>query len=124
MIDGPVCGSDNAFAWVEVRFGSIEGWTALGDNETYWLEPLPGAAAFDPQACLVSADTTVNKREEPSVNSAIVGQTQSGDLFDVVAQTTDDIGFVWWNLGDESWVREDTVNTQGDCTDVPEADLD
>lgn len=121
-MNGPRCGTDNSFAWVEVRFGGIVGWTAMGDTEDYWLEPLPGQAAFDPNFCIVRADGTVNQRGEPSVNAPIVGQTQRDDLFDVVAQTTDDLGFVWWNLGDGSWVREDTVDTERVCNNVPEAE--
>lgn len=113
VLDGPVCG--DGYAWLEVEYAGGTGWTVESDNEDYWLEPLPGRAAFEADACIVSTSTTVNKREQPNVNAPIVGQTQRDDLFDVVGTTTDEGGFVWWNLGDGAWLRDDTVTREGNC---------
>jgi hypothetical protein len=120
VIDGPECG--DGYAWIRVRYGSVVGWTATADLEDYWVIPLPGSGAFDSDACLVGADGTVNQRSEPNVNAPVVSQTRQDDLFDVIGQYTDELGFVWWQLGDSSWLREDTVETSGVCSDVPEVE--
>jgi len=39
VLDGPVCGE--GYVWYRVRAATLEGWTAEGGNNAYWLEPLP-----------------------------------------------------------------------------------
>lgn len=119
VLDGAVCG--DSFAWIEVRYNGVVGWTAIGDTQEYWVESLPGAAAFDDDACIVIAEALVNRREEPNVNAPLVGQFQRDDLLDVIGQFNDG-SFIWWELGDGSWVREDTVATGGVCSDVPSSE--
>jgi len=36
---GPQCGSEG-WVWWQVNYNGVIGWTAEGDNATYWLEPL------------------------------------------------------------------------------------
>lgn len=38
VLDGPVC--MNEMAWWQVDYNGLVGWTAEGDNEGYWLEPI------------------------------------------------------------------------------------
>lgn len=38
VLDGPVC--MNEMVWWHVEYGDTIGWTAEGDNEGYWLEPI------------------------------------------------------------------------------------
>jgi hypothetical protein len=38
VLDGPVCGGD--LVWWQVHFGDLIGWTAEGEGDRYWLEPL------------------------------------------------------------------------------------
>jgi len=37
----------------------------------------------------------------------------------VIGQATGTDGFVWWQLGNEAWVRSDLVEEAGYCDDVP-----
>ncbi|MEO1164489.1 MAG: serine/threonine-protein kinase [Chloroflexota bacterium] len=39
VLAGPVC--DDIFTWYQVRWDDRVGWTAEGDPDEYWLEPLP-----------------------------------------------------------------------------------
>jgi len=39
VVAGPYCGQDGRLWWYVIYQG-IEGWTAEGENGTYWLEPL------------------------------------------------------------------------------------
>lgn len=120
VLDGPVCG--DGYAWVQVNYGGIIGWTAIGDDEDYWIEPLPGLAAFDGSACIVEASTTVNRRSAPDVNATVAGQFIRGSMLDVIGQKTDAGGFIWWKLGDNSWVRNDSIQIGGNCAQVPQAE--
>lgn len=38
VVDGPVCA--DGYAWYRVRTSVLDGWTAEGGNDTYWLEPV------------------------------------------------------------------------------------
>ena len=119
VISDPQCGDDNDFAWLEVNYNGTIGWTAIGNTDAYWVEPLPGRAAFVPNACIVEANGPVNLREEASTASPVAGQMQNNGIEDVVEVTNGDDGFRWFRLGIGPWVREDIVVESGDCR--PEA---
>jgi hypothetical protein len=119
VLDGPECG--DGFAWVQVNYQGTIGWTATGDDSVYWLEPLPGRAAFEPNVCVIEALGTINLREEPSTGSALAGQLPDNQMLVVEAQTQGTDGFTWWLLENDAWVRDDIVATSGNCGAVPEA---
>jgi uncharacterized protein YraI len=39
IVGGPQCGSEG-WLWWQVNYNGTIGWTAEGDNSTYWLEPV------------------------------------------------------------------------------------
>lgn len=41
VVSGPVCDAANRLAWWQVRYAGVTGWTAEGQDNTYWTEPLP-----------------------------------------------------------------------------------
>lgn len=41
VLSGPVCDPANRLAWWQVRYAGVTGWTAEGQDNTYWTEPLP-----------------------------------------------------------------------------------
>jgi hypothetical protein len=40
VLEGPLCDVENSLAWWRVEYNGIEGWTAEGQGETYWTEPI------------------------------------------------------------------------------------
>ena len=40
VLDGPVCA--DGYAWYQVQFGDVQGWTAEGSNAEYFIEPVDG----------------------------------------------------------------------------------
>src|SRR5690606_29340234 len=71
-------------------------------------------------ACHVSTDTVINRRSGPSTDFARVTQLQAGEELEAVGQTIGTDGFVWWYLADETWVRDDVVDTTGFCRVLPD----
>ncbi len=41
VMDGPVCDVTNGIAWWYVDYQGVLGWTAEGQGDEYWTEPLP-----------------------------------------------------------------------------------
>lgn len=48
VIRGPVCA--DGFAWWEVNYEGLIGWTAEGSGDTYWTEPMSSSAESPPDA--------------------------------------------------------------------------
>ena len=69
-------------------------------------------------ACTVSASGIVNRRDVPAVAGGVVGELR-GRYLPVLARAEGTDGFTWWQLTDESWVRNDVIVVTGDCDRVP-----
>jgi hypothetical protein len=80
------------------------------------------APAFIEGLCEVLATGTVNKRSGPGTDFDRAGTMNGGERLEVIGQAEDDAGFIWYELDDDSWVREDVISLQGDCGDIPESD--
>ncbi len=76
--------------------------------------------SFTPSECSISSANNVNKRSGPGTNFDQAGQLRAGTTLQVIGQATGADGFVWWQLEDETWVRADIVNEDGDCESVPQ----
>jgi hypothetical protein len=76
--------------------------------------------SFTPGVCEISAISTVNKRSGPGAIFDRAGQMEAGTIMRAIAQEEAPDGFIWWQLEDETWVRDDVINAQGDCLNIPE----
>ena len=88
----------------------------VGNN--IWVYQAP---AFNPGVCEVSAASTVNKRSGPGTTFDRAGQLGAGVVEMAVAQGNDG-DFIWWQLEDDTWVREDVVRAVGDCRNLPDSE--
>src|SRR5690606_12387135 len=122
VVGGPECG--DGLAWLEVRYQGTFGWTAESNTADYWLEPLPGAAAFNPDVCVITVNNNTNKRSGPGTTFESPGQLRADEAADIIGKTTGSDGRTWYQLSDESWMREDVVIESGACNAVPEVEFE
>lgn len=85
------------------------------DIRDLWVYASP---PFTPGLCTASAPSPVNKRTGPGTNFERMGQLIDEPLA-IIAQTTGTDGFVWYQLEDESYVRQDVIALSGDCSAIP-----
>jgi|GEM_PF-6950952 len=64
----------------------------------------------------------VNQRSSASTNATIAGVLENGEYVEVIARTTDNSDYVWYQLKDESFVRQDVVSLAGDCGNLPDSE--
>jgi len=93
--------------------GSGAGARCEGRN--IWVYQVP---IFEDGVCEVTTNNNVNKRSGPGTSFDRAGQLTAGSVVEVIAQGSDG-SFTWWQLDDETWVREDVVNESGDCVNLP-----
>lgn len=89
-------------------------------GENIWVYSIPQVQTG---ACRVTSTSNVNKRTGPGTNFDIGGQLQASTTEEIIGQAVGADGFVWWQLEDENWVRNDVVQQLGDCSDIPDADI-
>lgn len=120
VLDGPICAE--GYAWWQVDYNGIVGWAAEGTIDDYWLEPIlvasntPSASSL---VCQVRSSIDVNMHMGPGTNFDQVGQLFAGNVQLVIAQSTNASGFIWYQLANTFWVREDVVELEGDCQNLP-----
>ncbi len=118
-IDGSLEISDFAIKERSGTYGialSGEGPKARCDGRNIWAFSVP---SVKPGQCAVSSTKAANKREGPGTTFATSGQLAAGDEAVVSGRAKGSDGKNWWQLDDETWVREDLVTAVGDCANVP-----
>jgi hypothetical protein len=89
-------------------------------NNTWAYEIPMTTASRGSGVCEATAGGDINKREGPGTNFDRAGQLRGGRSTEVIAQSEEDRdGLLWYQLDDETWVREDLVDLSGDCEDLP-----
>jgi hypothetical protein len=122
FIDGEVAVSDQQISESTGTYGISlygQGPGASCEGSNIWVYQSP---SFTPGVCEISAGSTVNKRSGPGTTFDRAGQMEAGTVMDAIAQSEAPDGFIWWQLEDETWVRDDVIDAQGDCLNVPEAE--
>jgi len=92
-------------------------------GDTTDLETADVAATSRPpgSSCLLRSAGSVNRRTGPGTSFESVGGLLPDEVAIAVAQATDDSNFIWWQLEDGSWVREDVVIEDETCENLPRA---
>lgn len=67
----------------------------------------------------VQVELSIND-QGPGTTFDRAGTLDGGTVLQAIAQSEQSDG-TWWQLEDESWVREDVVNIAGDCANIPSA---
>lgn len=92
------------------------GANARCEGRNIWAYSIPNV---QPGECAVSSTSAANKRTGPGTDFEVAGQLVPGDDNLVGAQSKGADGKMWWQLEDETWVREDLVSPIGDCANIP-----
>jgi hypothetical protein len=82
-----------------------------------WAYEIPGSGSG---VCEATSSGDINKREGPGTDFGRAGQLRGGRPAEVIAFAEGDDDFIWYQLEDETWVREDLVTLTGPCDDLPE----
>lgn len=78
-----------------------------------WLLP-------NPDECYITTGfSAVNQRTAPSVEAAIDGQLGRNEVRLAIGLAQADDGFIWYQLQDETWVRDDVIEASGACASLP-----
>jgi hypothetical protein len=85
----------------------------IGDN--VWVYRIPHA---QDGACRVTSSSNVNRRTGAGTNYPVTGQLLANNTQGIIGKAVGTDGFIWWKLDNDSWVRNDVVQTVGDCREV------
>lgn len=98
-----------------IRFLTLE-----GDMWPCWYEVEVLSASPDtPSACLIKpSGARVNLRSEPTTSAEIAGALEAGQGAIAHTQTTGDDGFIWWQLTNGVWIRDDVAQTNDECASL------
>lgn len=97
--------------------GQAPGARCEGNN--IWVYQAP---FVEPGVCEINATSNVNRRSGPGTNFNQAGQLSAGTILLATGQAESSDGFTWWQLEDDTWVRDDVVNASGDCANIPGID--
>jgi hypothetical protein len=84
-----------------------------------WVYQVPSAP---PGVCEIHIDRSVNMRSGPGTDYERAGQLAPGTTWRAQAATLSEDGFIWWQLENQHWVRNDVVEAIGFCQNLPGPD--
>lgn len=123
-LNGELLAMDIPVAERDGSFGVLlrgDGSDSRCEVQNTWAYEIPATSASSGSGvCEATAGGDINKREGPGTDFDRAGQLRGGRSTEVIAQSEeDDDGLIWYQLDDETWVREDLIELSGDCEDLP-----
>lgn len=113
VLDGPFC--DGGLLWWQVSYGELTGFTAEGNRDTYFVEPVSAnqataIPASDPAGCpfesrlragglaYVNSTTPLRMRDQPSTQGREIRQIQNDQAMQVLEGPVCAEGYAWWQV--------------------------
>jgi hypothetical protein len=118
VIQGPQC--NGGFYWWQVTYNGVTGWTAEGQNTTYWTEPVRCSQSLVSQllpntVARVTPGLPNRMRITPDSSGAIIGEIPGGATFSIVGgPQCGPEGWLWWQVnynGTVGWTAEGDTTT-------------
>lgn len=106
---GPVSGGAGSFGLIL----NATGRGARCEVSNLWVYALPVDTV-----CRVSSTAPVSKHANPGDGDPVVGEVLPGTVYTARLQFLESTGAVWFLLNDDTWVRQDSVLTSGDCANL------
>lgn len=86
------------------------------EGRNIWVYQVPYAP---PGVCEIRAEGPVNMRSGPGTSFDRAGRLTAGTTKRAQAATIGDDGFIWFQIEDGRWVRNDVIEAFGDCQNLP-----
>lgn len=121
VLNGPACA--DGYAWWQVSYQGVVGWTPEGEGRTYWLEPLICGNFQLPSRLQPGGRGRVTPglpnalRSYPSKDrtiSAVLGEIPAGGVFTVLSGPVCGDGLAWWQVNFDGligWTAEGQAST-------------
>jgi uncharacterized protein YraI len=107
VLDGPVCAPDGRFWWY-VQYRNLIGWTAEGEDNTYWLEPVNSAIGtcegalpsrlVAGQPGMIAPEPAIPNvlRTQPGIDTWRIGSIPAGAPVDIIKGPHCADGYAWY----------------------------
>jgi LysM repeat protein len=102
IISGPQCA--DGYYWWQVNYNGVIGWTAEGQDSTYWIEPMTtNNCSLTPRLSIGSQGRVITTTpstllNQPGSGSSFIGQIPNAGVFTVLAGPQCTENNYWWQV--------------------------